>query len=113
MPYDARLKHLNLFSFQGRLLRADLFLTYKIFHDLCAIKVADVFQLMTDGSTRGHRYKICLPLAHRDARKRFFAVRVVPWWNGLSSNTVTATSLDSFKRRLHEDLGDELFKYLD
>ena len=47
LPYEERLSKLNLFSLQGRLLRADLILTYKIFHSMCAIAPGDVFNLAT------------------------------------------------------------------
>ena len=110
-PYDERLKILNLFSFQGRLLRADLILVFKMFHNLCSINPLEFFQLRQDSRTRGHRFKICVPVATIDARKRFFACRVVEWWNGLSADTVEAESIETFKRLLHRDLGDALFAF--
>ena len=37
LSYGERLRRLDLFSFQGRLLRADLILVYKILHQKCAM----------------------------------------------------------------------------
>ena len=96
---------------QGRLLRADLILTYKIFHGLCSIKPEDLFQVAETSRTRGHRFKIVTPMSHIEIRKRFFAVRVVRWWNSLGSDTVEAESLGAFKSLLHRDLGEILYQY--
>ena len=111
--YLQRLRSLNLFSIQGRLLRADLILVYKIFHNMCSIQPRDIFHFVTDSRTRCHKYKICVPIANIDVRKRFFSVRVIPWWNSLGHDTVEATSIDVFKRLLHRDLGDALYQYQD
>ena len=43
LPYGERLRRLDLFSFQGRLLRSDLILIYKILHKKCAISIQEIF----------------------------------------------------------------------
>ena len=111
--YRQRLRTLNLFSLQGRLLRADLILVYKIFHEMCSIKPADIFDVAVDSRTRGHKFKVCVPIANLDIRKRFFSVRVVSCWNALGHDTVDASSIDVFKRLLCRDLGDALYHYQD
>ena len=110
LPYEERLKRLDLFSVQGRLLRADLILVWKIFAGECAINCAQFFTLNIS-SRRGHSRKLYLPKTQRDTRKRFFSVRVVKAWNSLTEQTVTATSLTQFKSFLHRDLGQQLFEY--
>ena len=112
MPYSQRLTTLNLFSVQGRLLRADLILAWKIFNNQCAISPEQVF-VRDSSSNRGHGYKLFLPRANRDLRKRFYAIRVVQPWNSLSAETVNADTLGRFKSLLHSDLGDKLYDYLD
>ena len=109
--YAQRLKRLGLFSLQGRLRRADLILTYKIFHNLCSLKPDSLFQLPVDHRTRGHKFKIHTPRTHIDARKRFFAVRVVRDWNDLKHDTVDAPSVNVFKQLLHRDMGEKLFEF--
>lgn len=110
-PYETRLKTLNLFSFQGRLLRADLILVYKIFHGLCAINPSELFKRPLDSRTRGHNYKLAVPLTHIEARRRFFSVRVVALWNSLQCDTVEADTLGRFKHLLHRDLGNILYQF--
>ena len=73
VPYAERLKYLNLFSLQGRLLRADLIFMYKIFNNLCAIKPGHLFNVNNASRTRGHKYKISVPMAAVEVRRRFFS----------------------------------------
>ena len=113
VPYAERLRALDLFSVKGRLLRADLILTYMIFSDLCAVKPSDLFTVLSNSITRGHQFKVAVPRTSLDSRKRFFAVRVVPWWNSLAGDTVAADSVGSFKRLLQRDLGEVLYEYHD
>ena len=111
LPYPDRLRRLNLFSFQGRLLRGDMILVWKIFNGKCAISPEQVFT-MDNFITRGHRFKIFVPRTRLDARKRFFPVRVVQTWNSLGHDTVDCTTLDSFKSLLHRDLANRLYDTL-
>ena len=110
LPYGERLRRLDLFSVQGRLLRADLILVWKIFAGECAINCAQIFTL-NSSSRRGHSRKLYVPRTERDIRKRFFSVRVVKAWNALTEQAVTAPSLTQFKSFLHRDLGQQLFEY--
>ena len=111
LPYSERLQRLGLFSVQGRLLRADLIQTWKIFSGHCAISPVQVFQL-DRSSRRGHSRKIFLPRANLEIRRRFFSIRVIPFWNSLSEDAVSAPTLTIFKSFLHRDLGQQLFDYI-
>ena len=110
LPYSERLRRLDLFSVQGRLLRADLILTWKIFEGKCGINPAQVFQLDAS-SRRGHSRKLFLPRVVREVRKRFFSIRVVHPWNALAEETVVSSSINKFKNLLCRDLGQQLFDY--
>ena len=110
LPYSERLRRLDLFSVQGRLLRADLILTWKIFEGKCGINPAQVFQLDAS-SRRGHSRKLFLPRVVREVRKRFFSIRVVRPWNALAEETVVSSSINKFKHLLCRDLGQQLFDY--
>ena len=112
LSYLERLKELDLFSVQGRLLRADMILTWKIFKGECAIDPAMLF-VMDRSARRGHSRKIFLPRSTREVRKRFFSVRVVQTWNSLSEDTVSAPTITQFKCLLYRDLGQQLFTYVD
>ena len=113
LSYGERLHRLNLFSFQGRLLRADLIKVWKVFHAKCAINPEQLFVLCRDSRTRGHNFKISVPHTNLSARSRYFSVRVISSWNSLADDSVLADSLSKFKCLLHRDLGHALFNYLD
>ena len=53
-----------------------------------------------DSVTHGHRYKLVHPSVCINVRQNFFAVRIIPVWNYLSSNVVEAESISCFKARL-------------
>ena len=113
MPYNLRLQRLNLFSFQGRLLRTDLIMVWKIFHDKCALHPDHLFTVDNFSRTRGHQFKLFVPRVNLEVRKRFFSVRVVSIWNSLSEDTVSSDCITSFKRLLHRDLGQLLYDFID
>ena len=113
MPYHARLRELNLFSLQGRLLRTDMILLWKIFHGECGINPEDLFSLISNSVTRGHPFKIFVPRSNLDIRQRFFSCRVIRTWNSLSRSTVLAETVSAFKSLLSLDLGQLLFDYID
>ena len=112
MQYSERLRYLSLFSIWGRLLRADLILTWKITHGLSP-SLAGILPLSGIGITRGHRFKLAVHHTETEVRRRFFTRRVVTEWNNLPAQVVESTSLDMFKSRLHKALGDLLFYYHD
>ena len=87
--YRERLLRLNLFSFRGRLLRADLIYIWKIFNNKCAVQPNDIFVLRPNiANTRGHNMRIFMPHSRLDVRQRFFSVRLINEWNNLSLETV-------------------------
>ena len=107
MLYAQRLVNLDMYSVEGRLLRADLI---KIFHGLSQINPTDLFTLAPPTGTRGHCFKILIPYSRCDARHRFFSVRVVRPWNFLPSNLVDSDSLSTFMKGPNA-LGDQLFEF--
>ena len=109
--YEDRLKLLDLYSFKGRLLRADLIMVWKIINKQCSVAFEDIFQYSPVLATRGHPYKLFSNHYNLDVRKRSFSVRVINAWNSLSTGTVTACSLQAFKTGLHRDLGASLYEY--
>ena len=110
VPYGKRLKMLVLFSFKGRLLRTDLILVWKIINKQCAIECDKMFSFVSS-ARRGHRYKIFVPRARLEVRRRFFSVRVISLWNSLSNDTVEADNIDRFKSLLKRDLGNILYDF--
>ena len=113
LSYSDRLKALNLYSIQGRLLRADLIMCWKVFHGHSCVSPADLFQQPPQNRTCGHCYKIFPPATNTGIRKRFFTIRCIPVWNSLSSDTVCATTLNSFKHGLDHDISEALYAFAD
>ena len=108
--YRDRLARLNLFSIKGRRLRADLIKYWQILHG-GSVDLRGMFSLAPDVGTRGHRYKLVLPLCSSDARRRSFSTRCIIKWNSLPSHLVESESLTSFKRILCDLLYDDFLDY--
>ena len=110
--YADRLKELGLFSVQGRLLRADLIMCWKIFHMKSNIKPSDLFVMPSERtSNRGHNFKIPVTRSNHDVRSRFFTKRIVNQWNQLTSDTVNSSTLTQFKAKIAGELEDKLYEY--
>ena len=99
MPYEERLKNLNLFSLAHRRLRGDMFFIYKYLHGLITTDHL-LFTKPTVSITRGHLYKLDKPRVNTLLRQRFFTQRAVDHWNALPELVVSSPSVDVFKRRL-------------
>ena len=109
MEYDFRLRSLGLFSVRGRLLRIDLIKVWKCFHAEVDLGLVELFERARFGRTRGHRYKLSIPVCRSEIRRRSFGVRCVTTWNSLPVSLVEVTSVDAFKRGLDSFLGGDLF----
>ena len=83
LSYAERISILKLQSLEHRRLISDLIEVYKIIHNLSSLQFEDFFSYPTCNSTRGHPFRLSVPVAKIDERKFFFACRVVPIWNFL------------------------------
>ena len=83
LDYVSRLRSLGLFSIKGRLLRMDLIKVWKCFHMEVDLGLSGVFELARDVGTRGHAYKLSIPVCRSELGRRTFGVRVVRKWNSL------------------------------
>jgi hypothetical protein len=99
IPYEDRLQFLHLFSLERRRLRGDLIEVYKILTSKDEIG-KELFQLRNNDALRGHSLTISRTHARTNTRRHFFASRVIPEWNKLEENVVSAKSVDSFNSRL-------------
>jgi hypothetical protein len=101
LPYAERLKRLGMESLEYRRLISDLCMVYSICYGLVDLSFSEFF-VYANGRTRGHNLKLAHPYARTDTRKFFFANRVVPVWNQLTSEVVNAVSLNSFKKLIRQ-----------
>ena len=105
LPYEERLKRLNLTTLEERRKRGDLIETFKILKGFDKIEPSTLFTLRRevvnrdDGVGRGHHMRIFKRRANTVMRRKFFSYRVVDNWNRLPEQVVDATSVNNFKDR--------------
>ncbi len=108
LPYEERLRKLNLPSLSYRRMRGDMVEVYKYCHGLYQVDKKP-FNLMSDineeSITRDNGFKIYKEKSQTAVRTNFFGNRVANIWNSLPTAIVQAPSLNSFKSRL-----DKLWK---
>ncbi len=73
---------------------------YKIMHGLLDFPCDADFAAPTRIGLRGHALKIQQQRCKTRRRQHALSVRVVPYWNKLPEDIVTATSVETFKSRL-------------
>lgn len=112
LSYAERLRELELYSVQGRLLRADLIQIWKIFNGISCTEPENFFTQPPRGGTRGHRFKIHVSHVTLDVRKRSFSNRCVHIWNNLPECVVTAPDLGNFKKGLANEIKEDLYRYV-
>jgi hypothetical protein len=98
-PYDERLRLLNLPLIEKRFNRGDLILVYKILNNLVDVAPSDFF-CPANTNTRGHSLRLVGTSTNLNIRHRFFTERVIPHWNKLPQDIVSAPTLNTFKARL-------------
>ena len=105
LPYEERLKNLNLPSLAYRRLRGDLIETYKIVHEIYDLLTnKSLFQIDTTNRLRSHCYKLIKPRFNTTMFQNFFTNRIITTWNSLPEEVVTASSLNLFKNRVDKCL---------
>ena len=108
LPYEIRLKSLQLPSLYYRRKRGDMIFTYQLFHNGVDADPADFFSLASGRSTRGHPFKICKPTATCRVRRSAFAIRVINDWNSLPSAVVCSPSVNTLQGQTRCPLGTPL-----
>ena len=109
LPYQERLKKLNLPSLMYRRKRGEMLMVYRIMTGLTETSPI-IFQRSTTGQrTRGHHLKLQKPRAVRVVRRHHLGVRAVNEWNGLPQEVVSSPSLNTFKSRLDAHWKNKMF----
>ncbi len=100
VQYETSVQQLQLFSLIRRRIRGDLICMHKIMQGLLDVPCDAVFAAPTRIGLRGHTFKIHQQRCKTRRRQHALSVRVVPYWNKLPQEIVTATSVETFKFRL-------------
>jgi len=97
MPYDERLKKLQLENLETRRLRNDLLFTYKVLFGLSSVDWSSMFSFNSASITLGHGYKQFGKTSRVNIRNQFFCNRAVNVWNDLPATEVNFKSFCAFK----------------
>ena len=100
LPYEERLKKLELPTLERRRERGDLISVYRMVNGLEEVD-GEIFKL-DERNTRGHGKRLKKMNCKKDIKKYSFPHRVVDIWNGLSEDVVNAINIHSFKTKLDE-----------
>ena len=98
--YEERLKECGLTTLETRRLRGDQIEVFKILKGYENIDRNMFFSLKKDSRTRGHEVKLVKDQCRLDIRKHSFSQRTINEWNKLSTDCVTASSVNMFKNKV-------------
>ena len=100
LSYEERLKECGLTTLETRRLRGDQIEVFKILNGYENIDRNVFFSLKKDSRTRGHEVKLVKDQCRLDNRKHSFSQRTINEWNKLSTDCVTASSVNMFKNKV-------------
>ena len=100
LSYEERPKECGLTTLETRRLRGDQIEVFKILNGYENIDRNMFFSLKKDSRTRGHEVKLVKDQCRLDIRKHSFSQRTINEWNKLSTDCVTASSVNMFKNKV-------------
>ena len=111
LPYEERLRRLELTTLQERRHRGDLIQVFKILKGIDLVNAGDKFLQLQAGPrrhrTRGHPLKLSKPRHRTHKRNMFFSSRVVDSWNNLPEDVVMSRTISTFKKKLDQHMSKQ------
>ena len=83
---------------------------WKTFNSDIEVGLNDIIEYARDTRTRGHAYKLSVPLCRKDVKKRSFGVRCVNIWNSISAEAVVSNNVETLKAQIDRFLGHRLYE---
>ena len=93
-----------------RRLRGDVITVYQILPGHLKLNVDDLLERDPHTRTRSHGQKLRQPRVNSRLRQTSFCTRVIPCWNGLPTEVVTAPNVNVFKSRLDKCWEDRWYE---
>jgi len=103
LHYEERRAVCGLEILELRRLHSDLVFVYKMIHKLVDLDFDDFFEFAPKVGTRGHPLKLFVRHAVPLCLQGFFSHRVVKAWNNLSTECVSATSVENFQTKVKRE----------
>ena len=113
LQYEDRLKRLKLPSLEYRRLRGDMIETFKILNGFYDTAISNSLLNQANQTvqfTRGHSFKLTKQFVKSTKYAHFFTNRIVNAWNSLSTNTVSAGTLNSFKNNFDKECNSKMYR---
>jgi len=106
LSYKERLKELDLFSLEKRRMQGDLIVDFQYLKGVYKQEGNQLFTWVDSDRTRGNGFKLKERRFRLNIKGKFFTERVVRCWHRLLREAGDAPSLEAFKARLDEALGN-------
>ena len=109
LPYEERLKSLNITTLAYRRERSDMLQVFRIVKQIDKIPFDTFFTL--NPRNRGHPYKLFKPSSQTRMRLNSFSQRVIDPWNDLPYDFVICETINGFKNALEKAWLNNPIKY--
>ena len=107
LPYEERLKHLNLHSLERRRVRGDLIEAFKWVKGINKGDISKVLKFSEVSRTRSNGFKLTKFTFHREVGRNWYGNRVVDEWNKLPAEILQTNRVDTFKNKLDSHMDNQ------
>ena len=109
LPYEERLRKLEIPTLAYRFHRGDLIEMYKLCNGAYDNVPAQRIVQFNKNHLRGHQYKVSMERFYKDMGRWTFGNRVVQHWNNLPERVICSTNLRTFKKEVDEYYSSDIF----